>query len=168
MSGMETIATTLKKSFNSAFAEIFSENQISVNSTREVPVFKPMQIIAVIGLTGDLQGSIFLGCDHKEGLDLGKELWNEQGISTDPSSGESIMRSVLAEFSNQIGGRALMYLQEGGTDCNMTPPTVFTGSYIHSELCQAVIRFTHILSGSFGEAHLHIEIKNIKKMDKNS
>jgi len=168
MTAVDKLNGSLKKSFTDALYEVFSENSIVVNGTRDETTFKPMQIISVIGITGDLQGSIFLGCNRDEGIGLGTELFRAQGLAADPAGADSLMRSTMAEFSNQIAGRAIMYLQNHETDCNMTPPTVFTGYSIHSELCQAVLRFTVSIQGAFGEAHLHVEVKNMKKKDKNS
>ncbi|MBN1524186.1 MAG: chemotaxis protein CheX [Spirochaetales bacterium] len=158
------INTALQNRFETACTDIFTENKLTI--TALVPsdaILKNLQVIATVGLTSDIQGNLFLGCSHEAVISLSRDLYSAQGIKADPKSIETLARSTLGEITNQVAGRAIMYLTEIDLDCNITPPTVFSGNALQSELYAAEHRFGLIINGTFGDIILHVEIKNMKK-----
>ncbi|NLJ40832.1 MAG: chemotaxis protein CheX [Clostridiales bacterium] len=78
----------------------------------------------ILGITGDLQGSVFLGFSREMALEMVKIM-----SGMDMNVIDSFASSALGEIGNIIAGNALSGLEEAGFICDIVPPQVFIGEY---------------------------------------
>ncbi|MBE7439454.1 MAG: chemotaxis protein CheX [Spirochaetales bacterium] len=74
-----------------------------------------------ISFSGEIEGTLFLGLDGYTKLKLLPRVAERYNISSFP---RGLASSVLMEFSNQLGGRILTELEEGGFHLQLHPPEV--------------------------------------------
>ncbi|NMA82289.1 MAG: chemotaxis protein CheX [Epulopiscium sp.] len=78
----------------------------------------------VLGVTGDLKGSILFGFSKDMALEMVKII---SGIEMDKIDG--FVSSALGEIANIIGGNALTELTAHNYICDIVPPQIFVGDY---------------------------------------
>lgn len=77
----------------------------------------------VIGITGDLRGSLLYSFPKSMALDMVRIM---SGLQMD--SIDAFVTSALSEMANIISGNALTYLAKNALTCDISPPQVFVGS----------------------------------------
>lgn len=80
------------------------------------------EVTVLLGLTGDVQGTITFGLSQETARNLVGAILGEPQPEFTPD-----VESGIAEMGNMIVGRASMELESGGFSCEITPPTVFVG-----------------------------------------
>jgi len=78
----------------------------------------------LLGVTGDLKGSILFNFPNDMALDMVKIM---SGMEMDAIDG--FASSALGEVANIIGGNALTNLSENNYVCDIAPPRIFIGNY---------------------------------------
>lgn len=78
----------------------------------------------VLGVTGDLKGTILFGFPRAMTLEMVKIM---SGMEIDKI--DSFVSSALGEVANIIGGNALTILNENNYKCDIVPPQIFVGEY---------------------------------------
>lgn len=80
------------------------------------------EITVLIGITGDLEGTVLFGTNEAMAMNIVYELTGERKVFYDETS-----ESAIAEMGNVISGRAATLYAEQGIRCMISPPTVITG-----------------------------------------
>ncbi len=80
------------------------------------------EITVLIGITGDLEGTVLFGTNEEMAMNIVYELTGERKVFYDDTS-----ESAIAELGNVISGRATVLFEQQGIMCNISPPTVITG-----------------------------------------
>lgn len=80
------------------------------------------EITVLIGITGELEGTVLFGTTEEMAMNIVYELTGERKVFYDETS-----ESAIAELGNVISGRALALLEDQGIKCTISPPTVITG-----------------------------------------
>ena len=80
---------------------------------------KPEDVTAVIGVTGQLEGSVFYEFGRGTGLAVASSMMGESLEEHD-----EISLSALGEIANMISGNAATNLSDQGVSCDITPPRV--------------------------------------------
>jgi len=165
------MADRISSSFNEAVRDIFRENSIPIDAVD--PAGKNserLQVVSTMGISGDLRGNIVFGLDFESARSIVDSLFKAGEIAPakDGTAGEGVFgdleKATIGEFANQITGRALMALARQAVDCNMSPPTVFTGDLVVPDLGSASDEeYVSRVRGGFGSAVLHVGIKERKK-----
>ncbi len=107
----------------------------------------------MLGITGDLQGSILFGFPKNMALQMVKTM---SGLEIDEIN--SFVSSALSEIANIISGNAMTILSEKGYRCDITPPRVFVGNYTTFTIeNESLLLLT--LETEIGEFELHLFIK---------
>lgn len=161
--------SAISASFESAVLDIFRENRIPVQGiSSAVDPGEILQVVSTMGLSGDLRGNIVFGCSLQSAQAIVDALFQASDITPQDKNFGDLHKATIGELANQITGRALMHLSHNAVDCNMTPPTVFTGDRVAPDLCAANEKFSSRVNGGFGSLVLHVGIKETKKYEKNS
>jgi chemotaxis protein CheX len=156
-------------SFENALLDIFRENSIPVNGLSTAgDAEETLQVVSTMGISGDVRGNIVFGCSLASASALVDTLFRASDIVPRDKSFGDLHKAAIGEFANQITGRALMHLSLKDVDCNMTPPTVLTGTWVSPNLCAAHEKFSSRVAGSFGSLVLHLGVEASKKDGKNS
>jgi len=115
-------------SFYTATQDVF-KLMLDLNPTRgEIRVVEDMILRkdanVVIGVTGDLKGSIFFSFPKDMALEMVKIM---SGMELDEI--DSFVSSALGEIANIIGGNALTLLSKNNIVCDLVPPQIYVGEY---------------------------------------
>jgi len=78
----------------------------------------------ILGVTGELQGSILFGFPKNMTLEMVKIM---SGMAL--TEIDSFVSSALGEIANIIGGNAVTHLASQGYSCDIVPPQVIVGDY---------------------------------------
>lgn len=78
----------------------------------------------LLGITGDLQGSVLFGFTGKMALEMVKIMSGMEMKEID-----NFVSSALGEVANIVGGNATINLVSHNCACDITPPQVFIGEY---------------------------------------
>lgn len=87
-------------------------------------VIASQEASVVLGLTGQLQGSVLLSFPKQMALEMVQIM---AGIKLDEI--DPFVSSAIGEVANIIGGNAATKLAESQYKCDITPPQVFIGKY---------------------------------------
>lgn len=82
----------------------------------------PMEITAMIGVTGSLKGIALYCMERETALAFFSAMLGEPANQFD-----DLARSAIGELGNMITGRAAVLLAEAGYGCQLTPPTILEG-----------------------------------------
>lgn len=78
----------------------------------------------VLGVTGDLSGTILFGFSKAMSLEMVKIMCGMEMKEID-----SFVSSALGEIANIIGGNAMTNLTSNNYTCDIVPPQIFVGEY---------------------------------------
>ena len=78
----------------------------------------------VLGVTGELEGTVIFGFPKKMTLDMVKEM---SGMEMEEIN--SFVSSALGEVANIISGNAMTILHDDDIKCDIVPPRIFVGEY---------------------------------------
>jgi len=161
------LSNSVFQAFKRAVAEIFQENGISLEGQTDVDQrTNPLQVVAAVGVTGDLKGTILFGCSYPSAQAIVGTLFASSNIIPQEKSFGDLAKATIGEFANQIAGRSLMNLSQAAYDCNMPPPTVLTGDVVTPDLVAPEQEYVSRLTGGFGSALFRVGIKSMKKLKK--
>ena len=108
-----------------AIKESVTENvkkgQISLRQT----VSPMLGVVAIIGITGDVTGRVFLDMNKETALSVASKMNNEEITEFD-----DLVIATVTELANMIAGKAITKLHESGFDFNITPPSLIFGERI--------------------------------------
>lgn len=80
------------------------------------------EVTVLIGVTGDLEGTVLFGTTEEMAMNIVYELTGERKVFYDDSC-----ESAIAELGNVISGRATALFEDQGIKCTISPPTVISG-----------------------------------------
>ncbi len=150
--------------FIEATRAIFNEIGFEVSiSTPDSNTDFITEIIANIGITGDIKGFLILKSDlSSAGAFIAKMLSN-LGMETEEKEFGQFHKEAMGEVLNQISGRSTMLLEQQNTHCDITPPTLIIGKNIDSNPAMAEYTLSRHLTGDFGVFSFYVGIKNNSK-----
>ena len=82
----------------------------------------PMDVTAMIGVTGDLRGIALYSMSQSTALAFFSTMLGEEAIDFD-----DLARSAIGELGNMITGRSAILLEKAGFSCELTPPIIIEG-----------------------------------------
>ena len=150
--------------FPAALLEVFGEigfDGITVSES-EHPFGPETEIIASVGLTGKIQGYMMLSASFQCAKQFVDKMMTNIGMEIEEAGFGQFHKEAMGEMVNQFSGRSVMKLHEAfSIDCNITPPTIITGSNIYADMTNLVARSSKEIQGNFGQVHIFSGIKNI-------
>jgi chemotaxis protein CheX len=118
------------------------------------------EILAMVGLVGDLKGHLVFHFGHDAAVAFVRQLSGHLGMHGEDPGDLQYRKSALAEISNQMGGKATVLLAESGLDCLITPPTVLSGNGVRAVLAGNDIEHFYTVSGNFGTFSFILSLKH--------
>jgi chemotaxis protein CheX len=82
----------------------------------------PMEVTAMIGVTGDLAGIALYSMSKTTALALFSTMLGEEATEFD-----DLARSAIGELGNMITGKSAVLLEKVGYSCDLTPPSIIEG-----------------------------------------
>ena len=112
-------------------------------------------VLAIIGLTGDIQGRVIFDMDLFTAVQLAGCMVGEASPGMTP-----MVRSSIAELASIAIGHAISRINDGGTKIIMSPPTVVSGSNIvsYDETFETLVA---PLSTVYGEVCVNVTIQDL-------
>lgn len=119
MDGLAGFATAAEEVLNQVLEEPVKVGE-AFNCTSPVEV---MEVVVILGLTGDLEGRVLLELSEKTALKVVEAMnFGEAFDNLD-----SMARATLSELGNLVAGRALTLFNDDGGHLSMTPPMLLCG-----------------------------------------
>jgi chemotaxis protein CheX len=120
------------------------------------------EIIANVGITGDLQGYLMIQADLPSACNFVSKMLSNMEVEPEEEGFSQFHKEAIGEIVNQVSGRSVMNLSGREIDCNITPPTILTGS----SMAYNVSNLDHVrwsdITGSFGTLSLFVGVKKIR------
>ena len=89
----------------------------------ETDPYLTQDVTVVIGMVGQVEGSVFYGMSYTMALNLVSRMMGETYESFD-----TLAQSGIAELGNVITGRASIKLADSGFEATLSPPTLIEGA----------------------------------------
>ena len=118
---VETINPFVTAAFT-VFEILLGESPTKGALTLQPTVFTSQRCNVVIGITGQLAGSVIFGMSGPTALQIGSTMLGQTVTLFD-----ALVASAIAEMGNMICGTALRNLSDAGYHCDITPPTIVRG-----------------------------------------
>ncbi len=123
-------------------------------TTREVAI--------IVGITGNVTGQVVLSLSTDCAMKVAARMLMEESIY----ELDEYAQSALGEMANMLTANATIGLSEAGFNCDITPPSVITGSQIEIS-CQDIIKTIVIpLELSFGALDLNLSLIEAEALKK--
>lgn len=116
-------------------------------------------VLATVGITGDRVGFLTLSMNRDNALALSKFFAGLMEIPIDSDDFSTPHLEALSELSNQIAGRVVMYMEENGLNCSITPPSVMSGGDISFSLKTLKLTRFFKIDGPYGHFYITFGIK---------
>jgi len=144
------------KAAEEIFTEIGFSNLEITNNKKENQNF---DIIANIGITGEISGFLFIRSDLQSSMNFINKMLSNMGMDAEESDFGEFHKEAFGEILNQISGRAVMLLESKGIDSDITPPTILRGTNITMGANSAEIALHKTVEGSFGSFDILLGVK---------
>ncbi|MBB6479025.1 chemotaxis protein CheX [Spirochaeta isovalerica] len=104
----------------------------SVRSVKKIKCHA--NVLTAVGITGDKVGFLTLTMDQENAVTLSRRFANLMEIPIASEELDDSHLEALAELTNQIAGRVVMFMEENKTNCSITPPSIMSGGDISFSL----------------------------------
>lgn len=118
-----------------------------------------ISVMATVGITGDRMGFLTISMNLENGIRLSQRFSQLMGIPIESNDFSDPHMEALSELSNQISGRVVMYMEENGTNCSITPPSLMSGGDISFSLKSMKLTRLFRVDGSYGFFYITIGLK---------
>lgn len=146
--------------FTKATKIVFEEAGFEITTTDTIKTSISTEVVANIGITGDLKGFLNLKSDISSASNFIKKMLANFGMHPEEEKGfGQFHKEAMGELLNQISGRSMMLLEKKGYCCDITPPTLIIGENIFSEPADTRYILHKSLTGSYGLFTLYVGIK---------
>ena len=147
--------------FTTAAREVLGEMGLTVvhteAATAQQILHEERSVVATVGLIGDLTGSFLLRLGLGTTQTVVSAMYASLGLEhRDP---RELQETAIAEVANQIAGRAITLLSRRSVECDMTPPSVITGTSITSTLPGITDPAWWALEGAFGRVLIQLGLR---------
>ena len=112
------------------------------------------ELVANIGLTGDISGFLLIRSNLESSMKFINKMLANMGMEAEESDFGKFHKEAFGEILNQISGRAAMFLESSGVNCEITPPSILMGRNISSGTFVAARIIHKTITGDFGSFNL--------------
>lgn len=104
------------------------------------PIFLDNTLLIIIGFTGKMKGQVMISFEQEIALDIASKM-----IMMPVTEMDDFAKSAISELGNMILGNAATIFSTQGTEIDITPPTIGTGtmSFSHSSAKNICIPFIY-------------------------
>ncbi|HET6452412.1 MAG TPA: chemotaxis protein CheX [Spirochaetia bacterium] len=144
-----------------AVRQVFRDTEIAIDSVQPGDgLGTDAQVIASVGLTGDLKGILVLRTDIPGAARIVTAMMGGLRVPAEPDKLSEVQLAAVAEISNQIAGRTITLLSERGIHCDITPPAVMCALQMHSLIPDVAESTRQTLLGPFGTLSVFLGIQH--------
>lgn len=116
-------------------------------------------VLTTVGITGDKVGFLTLAMDTENAVSLSRLFSKLMEIPIDKNELSDAHLEALAELTNQISGRVVMFMEDHDLNCSITPPSIMSGGDISFSLKTMNFSKTFKVDGKHGFFYITIGIK---------
>jgi chemotaxis protein CheX len=116
--------------------------------------FASADVAIVVGITGVLTGQVILSM----ALDTARGIAARMLMEDEVAELDEYAQSALAEMANMITANSTIGLADAGFNCDITPPTVITGSRIEISCQEGIQTLVIPLVMSMGSVEVNLSI----------
>jgi CheY-specific phosphatase CheX len=116
-------------------------------------------VIASVGITGDLKGIFMLRTDTPSVASFLKAMTGGLRLTLREELLSEIQMAALGELSNQISGRAVTLLFDRHLHCDITPPAIIAARQMQSLVPDLAASFSRTIRGPFGRLTLFLGLR---------
>jgi chemotaxis protein CheX len=113
------------KAASYVFEQFHLPCQIENPSIKGSP-FSGLDVLTVVGITGDIRGQMYLGGSMSSILNIVSAMMGGAPVS----SLGSLEQSAISELANMICGNAMSFFSQEDISLDITPPTLIMGKQI--------------------------------------
>jgi chemotaxis protein CheX len=113
------------------------------------------EVTAMVGISGDLAGSLYLSMTEDTALRLVGHMLGQPAESFD-----ELAQSGIAELANVICGAAGIALGESGHETNITPPLLLLGAGVRLSSVE-IQRLVVPLTTACGVINVHVGLRDV-------
>jgi chemotaxis protein CheX len=152
--------------FVEAVRQVFRDTDIAIDSVDDADAFGPdAQVIASLGLTGDVKGIFMLRTDLQGAAGILKAMTGGIRLRITHDRLSEIQLAAIGEISNQIAGRAITLLSDLDLRCDITPPAVLAAPQLQSLVPDLSEIFRQTVRGPFGRLTIFLGIQRLERPD---
>jgi chemotaxis protein CheX len=152
--------------FVEAVRQVFRDADITIDSVDPGDAFgSDAQVIASVGLTGDLRGIFMLLTDTSGAGGILKAMTGGIRLRVSNDRLSEIQLAAIGEISNQIAGRAITLLSELDMHCDITPPAVLAAPQLQSLVPDLSESSRQTVRGPFGRLTIFLGIQGVEHPD---
>lgn len=149
--------------FIDAVRQVLEETGIEIDGIDPVvPADEEDQVVASVGLAGDVKGIFMLLTDTPSASSIARSMTGGMGLVLRDDMIDQIQMAAFGELSNQISGRAITLLSDLHLHCDITPPAVLAARQLKSLVPDLAQSFQRSITGPFGRLTMFLGIATIE------
>ena len=144
-----------------AIRQVFSDSDLPIRAeeTAGSPGMET-QVIASVGLAGDIKGIIMLCTDQPGARAIARGMAAGVRVPVDGGILSEIELAALGEIANQVAGRAVTILSGRGLRCEITPPAVVAAAHLQSLVPDLQESLLRRFGGPFGRLEVFLGVQH--------
>lgn len=142
--------------FIEALRQILTETDIAVEGFDPGPGGSDDQVVASVGLTGDVRGMLMLSTDARSAITIARAMTGGAAVPLAGDRFTEIHLAAMAELANQVSGRAITMLSKRQLRCDITPPAVIAAQGMQSLVPNLALSFHRTARGVFGRVTMFL------------
>jgi chemotaxis protein CheX len=139
------------KAASYVFEQFHLPCQIGNPSIKGSP-FSGLDVLTVVGITGDIRGQMYLGGSMSSILNIVSAMMGGAPVS----SLGSLEQSAISELANMICGNAMSFFSQEDISLDITPPTLIMGKQIEISAVKMRVLSIPIILNSNDQLQMNI------------
>jgi chemotaxis protein CheX len=139
------------KAASYVFEQFHLPCQIENPSIKGSP-FSGLDVLTVVGITGDIRGQMYLGGSMSSILNIVSAMMGGAPVS----SLGSLEQSAISELANMICGNAMSFFSQEDISLDITPPTLIMGKQIEISAVKMRVLSIPIILNSIDQLQMNI------------
>jgi chemotaxis protein CheX len=139
------------KAASYVFEQFHLPCQIENPSIKGSP-FSGLDVLTVVGITGDIRGQMYLGGSMSSILNIVSAMMGGAPVS----SLGSLEQSAISELANMICGNAMSFFSQEDISLDITPPTLIMGKQIEISAVKMRVLSIPIILNSNDQLQMNI------------
>jgi len=122
--------------------------------------FTTKEVAMLVGITGSLTGHVVITADLVSTLKIAAKMMVQESIAVFDENA----RSAMGELANMITGQAMIGLMEKGFNCEITPPSVVSGSGMRVSCPANIKTIVVVMKLPYGDVEVNLALAETAKL----
>jgi CheY-specific phosphatase CheX len=146
--------------FLEAARQIFAETELQIETVDTGgEAAENDQLIASVGLTGELRGIFLLRTDSGSATAIARAMTGGRAFLRGENDPGELQLAAMGELANQISGRATTILSAQQVSCDITPPAIVAAQRLTSLVPNLSGALHGVIRGPFGRLSLFLGLQ---------